>query len=207
LVEEQELRVAQERRGHAEPLAHALRVATDAIVGALVEIDERQQLVDSIAATVAVESREELEVLAAAEVGVEVRRLDEAGNAVERGRQVVLGVAPEEPRLALVLVDQAEQDPERRRLAGSVRPEEAVDVAPFDGQVDVVDSGDRAVALDEAAGLEWSLCRHPGGEPRVAAECPAWLGYRSAGQPTGMLKLLRKTFSGSYLAFRATTRS
>ena len=78
--------------------------------------------------SVAVERRHQLEVAAARQVRVEARRLDEAGDAVERGRPFDERVAPEQPRRALVGPDQAEQHPQRRRLAGPVGPEVAVDV-------------------------------------------------------------------------------
>jgi hypothetical protein len=55
---------------------------------------------------------------------------------------------------ALVGPDQAEQHPQRRRLAGAVGPEVAVDVARADREVDVVDGRDLAVALDQSAGLD-----------------------------------------------------
>src|SRR5436305_3261223 len=96
LVQEQEPRVADEGGGDSEPLPHALRVATDAVVRPVAEVDELEQLVDPGASSVAVESRAQFEVLAAAEVGIEVRRLDEARDAVERLGQLVLGIAAEE---------------------------------------------------------------------------------------------------------------
>jgi hypothetical protein len=105
--------------------------------------------------TTAVEGRKQLKVLVPAEIGVEVGRLDESGHAVERRGEVVLRVAAEEPRLSAVGPDQAEQDPQRRRLAGAVRPEEAVDVSWLDAEIDVVDRGDCAVALEETASFDW----------------------------------------------------
>ena len=92
----------------------------------------------------AVERGHQLEVLAAAQVRVEARRLDEAGDAVERARALdAAGRGRTASRAALVGPDQPEQHPQRRRLAGAVGPEVAVDVAGADRQVDVVDRGDR----------------------------------------------------------------
>jgi hypothetical protein len=73
--------------------------------------------------------------------------------------KLVLRVAAEEPGLAAV-GPEAEQDPQRRRLARPVWPEKAIDVARLDGQIDVVDRGDCAVAVDEAARLDWPLGVH-----------------------------------------------
>ena len=47
LVEDQDARVAEQRRGEPEPLAHAERVLARAPVGGVRELDERQDLVDA----------------------------------------------------------------------------------------------------------------------------------------------------------------
>ncbi len=154
LVQEQEAGAADQRPGDAEALAHAVRVAADAVLGPAGEIDGVERRVDLRARVAAVERRDELEVLAAREVGVEARRLDEARDALERAHAVDHRVAPEEPRAAAARADQPEQHAQRRRLARAVGPEVAVDVARLDGQVDVVDRRDLAVGLDEAARLD-----------------------------------------------------
>ena len=77
----------------------------------------------------AVERGDQLEVAAARQVRVEARRLDEAGDAVEGARALEQRVAAEQLRRALVGPDQPEQHPQRRRLAGAVGAEVAVDVA------------------------------------------------------------------------------
>ena len=99
----------------------------------------------------AVKGSEQLEVLPAREVTVEVRGLDEAGDAVESLRRLSLRVTAEQADLAAVGRDQAEEDAHRRRLAGAVRAEEAVDVADTDGEIDIAHRDDSAIALDEPA--------------------------------------------------------
>ena len=84
LVEQQQPRIAQQRRGDAETLAHAVRVAADAVALAVGQLDDVQRLVDPRRGVAAVERREQLEVLAAREVRIEARRLDEARDAVQR---------------------------------------------------------------------------------------------------------------------------
>jgi len=78
-----------------------------------------------------------------------MRRLDEPGDAVERGGRLALRIAAEQVDGALVGTDETEQDPHRGRLARAVRPEEAVDVAGLDVQVDVVDGDDMPVPFDQ----------------------------------------------------------
>src|SRR5207245_11192728 len=75
----------------------------------------------------------------------------------------------EEPRRALRRPDQPEQHPQRRRLAGAVRPEVAEHVAALDRQVDVVDRDDLAVPLDEAARLDGLRLVHVHLSARAAA--------------------------------------
>ena len=69
-------------------------------------------------------------------------------------------VAAEELDASLARTDEAEQHPQRRRLAGAVRPEIAEDVARLDGQVDVVDRDELAVALDQGARRDGRGIRH-----------------------------------------------
>src|SRR5436190_1803392 len=94
----------------------------------------------------AVERGEQLEVPAAAEIRVEARRLDEAGHSLERV-DAELGVAAEQADRTGGGPDEAEHHAERGGLARPVRPQVAVDVAPGDAQVDVVDGDDLGVAL------------------------------------------------------------
>ena len=46
LVEQQQARLAQQRRGDPEPLAHPVRVAADPVLGAVGELDDLERLVD-----------------------------------------------------------------------------------------------------------------------------------------------------------------
>ena len=46
LVEQQQVRLAEQRRGDAEPLAHAVRVAADAVLGAIGQLDRLEHRVD-----------------------------------------------------------------------------------------------------------------------------------------------------------------
>ena len=154
LVEQQQAWLADQRAGDAEPLPHAVGVASHAILGAPRQVDGVERGVDASSRAVAVEGRDELEVLAAREVRVEARSLHESGHAFERPHAVDHRIATEEACAAAGRPDQPEQHAQRRRLAGAVGSEVAVHVAAFDGQVDVVDGRDVAVGLEEAASLD-----------------------------------------------------
>src|SRR5207249_895702 len=98
--------------------------------------------------------REQLQVHAPGEVAVEVRRLDEAGDALECLRKRVLRIAAEEAGRPAVWTDQAEQDPHRRRLAGTVGPEKSVDVGGVHGEVDLIVEDDPELRAVLERGLE-----------------------------------------------------
>ncbi len=161
LVEQQQLRVAQKRSGDAEPLPHPVRVAADAVLAAIAQLDDVEHLLDARARDATVEIAEQVQVAAAGQIRVEARALDETGHAVQSTRSVDQRVAAEETRLALGRPDQPEQHPQRGRLAGAVRAEVAEDVASIDRQVDVVDGDDVAVALDQSSRFERRRVAHP----------------------------------------------
>ena len=73
---------------------------------------------------------------------------------------------------AAVGLEQSRQDPQRRRLAGAVRPEQAEDRARLDGQVDAAERLDRAVALAKTL----SLYRRYGHGFTLAKERPGMSG-------------------------------
>src|SRR5207253_533264 len=112
----------------AQALAHAVRVAADAVLGAVAELDELEHLVDPAPRLAAVIVRQQLEVLPAGQVRIEPRAFDEAGDTFERLRALDERVASEESCRSRRWTDQAEQDAQQRRLPGSVRPEVAEDV-------------------------------------------------------------------------------
>ena len=84
-------------------------------------------------------------------------------------------IESEQPNRSLVRADQAEQHPERGGLPRAVRPEIPVDVTGLDGQVDVIDGDDLAVALDEAPCLDWRRHQRP---------CAAASAFVLATEPT-----------------------
>jgi hypothetical protein len=186
LVEDQQLRVLQQRRGHAEPLPHAEGVRAHAVAGAVGQAGVAQHDAHALLGD-AGEAGEHAQVVAAREVGVEGRALDDRAEP----RQPVRGAGrrAEDGRLAGRRADQPEQHPQRRRLAGAVRAEQAVDLAAAHPQRQVLDRRRGAVALGQAAGLDHVLAHgssfgrrrrpHIGG-----AIDPGWTTRRTCA-PTG----------------------
>jgi hypothetical protein len=153
LVEEQQLRVAQQRGGDAQPLAHPVRVATHLVALAAGQLHHLQRIVDPLRSVAAVVGSQHLEVLARGDVRIERGRLDEPGHSLERAH-ARHRVAPEEAHRPLAGADEPQHHAQRRRLAGPVGPQIAIDVAGADGEVHTGDGGQFAIALDEPPNLD-----------------------------------------------------
>ena len=83
--------------------------------------------------------------------------------------------------------DQVEQQPDRRRLAGAVRTEEAEDLALLDREVDVDDPAVRAVGLGELLGSMTAVMRMllsgDGESNQSAAVGSSTSGHEQGGMP------------------------
>ncbi len=101
-----------------------------------------------------VQLRKQLEISANREVGIEPRLLDEAGNAGREARIVAVEPRSEQADGAGVRPGEAEEQPEKRRLAGAVSPDESADLAAPQVEVDPVDRLDLAEALAQPARLD-----------------------------------------------------
>ena len=130
LVEQQQPRLAKQRRRNPQPLAHAVRVAADPVLGPAGELHRLQRGIDP-----------------AGEIGIEGRRLNEPGHPLER-MDALHRVAAEQAHASLRGPDQPQHHAQRSCLARSVGPQIAVHVAGLYRQVDPGDGGQLAVALD-----------------------------------------------------------
>ena len=83
LVEHHRLRIAEQRRCDAEPLAHAERELAGALLRNLVQADEIDQLVDA-AARDAVRLREREQMVVRGAAGVHGARLEQRADLVQR---------------------------------------------------------------------------------------------------------------------------
>src|SRR5437016_5071330 len=90
--------------------------------------------------------REVLQVLAAGHEAIEIRVLDDAADISHRLLEVAADVEAADLHAAARRSDQADEHPDRRRLARAVRPEKPEDLAGVYGERDVVDN--RAFADD-----------------------------------------------------------
>jgi hypothetical protein len=131
------------------PARELLREAIRNLVGA----GEREHLVDL--ERVGIEGRHHRHELAHAQVADQPTRLQHRAD--DTGGDRVRGGHAEHGRRAAVRIEQAEQDVERRRLAGAVRPEQRDRLAGSDGRVDAADGVHGAVRLRQAPELDSSV--------------------------------------------------
>ena len=152
LVEDEQLRVAEQRAGDAQALAHAERVGLDPAAGGTRQLDLLEHLVDPPLRDPA-GRRQHAKVVAAAPRRVVGRRLQNGADDARRVVQLPVGRALDE-RLARRWMHQAEQDAEGRGLARAVGAEEASDPPRLDREGEVLDRGGRAEPLGQCADLE-----------------------------------------------------
>ena len=138
LVEDQQLGVAEQRGGEPEPLAHAERVPLDAAASRRVELDQPQHLLDPRVAADPTARAERAQVVAARAARVEVGRLEHRADPQRGPLERRVGLAEDE-RAAARRRREPEQHPQRRRLAGAVRAEEAGDRARLEREREIVD--------------------------------------------------------------------
>ena len=100
----------------------------------------------------AVETGRVAQVLATGQPAVEAHRVGQVADPALDQARLALRVEAHHPGLAARRLGQAEEHQDRRRLAGAVLAEQAEDLAPADDQVEVVDRGERPVALGQPTG-------------------------------------------------------
>ncbi len=131
-----------ERKREVEPALHATRVAADLAIGGVPEADARQQLVTAarpLGARQAVQGGLEAHVLAPGEERVERSLLQRSADHGAHLLALADDVVPADERGAGRRRQQGGQHVDGGGLARAVGPEEAVDLAGLDAQVDAVD--------------------------------------------------------------------
>jgi hypothetical protein len=124
LVEDQHLRIPEQRAGDREPLAHAHRVALHAAIGGALELDVAEHLADTAGRVLSGDGQDP-QMVAAGPAGMK-GRVFEHGSDVGTGPVELLVAAPPEGRGARRGLHEPEQRPQRRRLARAVGPRKPV---------------------------------------------------------------------------------
>ncbi len=146
------LRSMEERRAHDEPLLHAVREALDQLVLPLRQLEQLEHLVHAagdLAVGHSIETGVKGQELSRGELVVDERPIgDETQGALRRLRLALHVVVVDDDPAGRGL-QQPGNHSHRRRLAGAVRTEEAVDLAGLDAEADAIDGLELAVGLDE----------------------------------------------------------
>src|SRR5207249_2171942 len=152
LVEDEEIRVLEQRRGDAQALLHAGRVGAELAAGPGAELDDVQHLVDALLLH-ARHVGDHPQVLAAGEVGVEAGRLDERA---DPGQSLgIAGSVTGDGCRSRGRPDEADEHAQGRGLPRPVGAEEAVDLATSHAHINGVDGEDSAAkSLAETVGLD-----------------------------------------------------
>jgi hypothetical protein len=148
-VEEEDLRVAQQRGSDPEPLPHAQGVALDPPAGRSPEADLVDHLLDPSEAD-AVGAGPDAQVCPSGTAGVHRAGVEQRPDLAQwRGElDVPLGVDGRDPGSGPI---EAHDHPHRRRLGGPVRAEEAGDLPCRHVEREVVDGAHGAVPLGESS--------------------------------------------------------
>src|SRR5258706_1429408 len=173
LVEEDELRLAEQCLGQANALPHALAVVVDAAAPDVPELHPIEQLLDlpvERAPAKAQQAAVEAEQLAPLQPLVEGEVLGQVAHT--RARAGVAQTGPQEPPIPRRGADEPEQHLHGRGLARAVGAQEAEDLTPRDGQGEVPDRDLGAELLPERARLEGGL-RQCATEPTAPSRGPA----------------------------------
>jgi hypothetical protein len=145
LVEQQDARVTEQGHSDTEPLAHAERVRTGAPRCRVGQTDDAQHLRDPGTGDVVARGQRG-QVRTAAAAGMERPGIEERADRLQRPGQVRVPDTADQS-LAMVRGIQAQDHPHRRRLAGSVRAEEAGHHPRLDPHAQPVDGQPVTVAF------------------------------------------------------------
>ncbi len=157
LVEDEHVRILDERVGDAEALEHAPRVRVHAVVGAVGQADLLEHLIDrgvGLGGRDAVELRRVAQVLAAGHVAVEPDAVGHVPHAPLDLERATGRIESDDTGRALGGFGQAEEHEDRRGLARAVLAEQPEDLAGVHLEVEVIDGDEVTVVLGQAAGAD-----------------------------------------------------
>ena len=161
LVEQEKAGLVDERTGDREPSFHATGEGLDFVFGAVLELDELEQLLRAgsrdVTRNIEVAGVGE-QVFVDPEFHVERVGLGHHPQPRSDSRAVDHRIEAEHAKLATGRRRDAADHAHRRRLAGAVRSEEAERLAPLDVEVDRVDRDQFVEALGQATGMDKRVC-------------------------------------------------
>ena len=175
-VEDVHRRLAQERLRETEPLAHALRPRPNRLLSDPGETDEFEGtggLVPRASSAIALQSSEHLEIPEAGPRGVRPGGFDQAAEACPSRHRMAHGIESIDQDAPLVRPDEAQGDPHRGGLPGTVVAEESVAVAISNAQCDAIERKLSSVAMADINELEGHVASPSRNWPSPLQERPA----------------------------------
>ena len=155
LVEQQQVRLVEERAREGQALAHAARVRAHGPAAGAVEPGPREQPCDPRGRLGdAEELRIECQVLCPTQVRVAGYLVAGIADPAAKRRRRPRRVRTEQDKTAARRREQQRQDAEQRGLAGAVRAEQHDHLARRDGEIDARQHPHAAEAADDALGAE-----------------------------------------------------
>src|SRR5699024_5085003 len=130
-------------------LALALRIGPSLL--ARVEVEGLDEFIASALVDPAAQPSEQVDRLAAGQPRPQFHVAGDIGQAAVQTHRTRPWVLAEEADRSRIMGQDAQQDPDRRRLAGAVGAEEAVDLAAGDLEIEPVESADSAIGLHDLA--------------------------------------------------------
>ena len=152
LVQHDELWGMKQRLGDAQALLHAVAEPAHARIGPLQQPHDLEHLVDALLAHRAGHAAEQAQVPARRHERVERGVVDEAADVAQGALPVTGHAVAGDLGVAARGVDEAQRQPDHRRLAGPVGPQKAEHVAGADRHVEAVDRTQAAELLGEGVG-------------------------------------------------------
>src|SRR3954471_1735117 len=152
LVEHQQVGVGRQRSHERDLLAVALGVRAALLRG--VQLEALDQRISALRVQAAAQAPEQVDHLAAGQVRPQRHVAGDVRDAPVQGGDVAPRVAAEQARGAAVGAIEAEQNPDRGRLAGAVRAEKSMDLALGHRQIEGVQRARGAEGLDEVVDLD-----------------------------------------------------
>jgi hypothetical protein len=163
LVENDDVRILDQRVGDPQTLPHSAGVRVHAAVSSITQtrlLQEGRDPIPRLLALEAVQACRIPQVLPSGERGVEPNVVGEVADPALDLERRARGVESHHFRLAFGRLGEAEQHQDRRCLPGAVRPEEAEDLAGEDLEIKAVDGGELPVLLRKAPGADRRFAGH-----------------------------------------------
>ena len=169
-VEDDQFGIVEERRRYAQPLLHAQRVRLEAPASGFEEVYPLQHRFHGPAVAARGVELEQLEVIAAGQVENEGWRFDDRAHPPQQFHAKVGNRLAKEVYAAGVGFGEAEEHAHGGRFAGAIGPENAVDVATFDHEINIAHGNGRAVTLLKTLGINDVLWHQWAGRTPVGEE-------------------------------------